>query len=101
FWNKPFDPRGDPFMLAPSFAGPNSIFESRHSTFRCLADRTEATAEITDWVLQGMRCRRVLDGIVRIKYKNNPGKRAAWISAAHVEEAPKKKDNGGPPPPTP
>jgi hypothetical protein len=34
--------------------------------------------------------------LVRNKYANNPGKRAAWLSASHVEKAPKKKE-----PPTP
>lgn len=35
-------------------------------------------------------------GILKNKYTNDPSKRAAWISASHVEKAPKKKD-----PPTP
>jgi hypothetical protein len=61
-----------------------------------LADRVEAVAQIDDWVTQGMRSRRVLDGIVRIKYANNPGKLAAWASASHIEKAPAK-----PKPPTP
>ncbi len=60
------------------------------------ADRAEATAEITDWILQGMRLRRALDGIVRTVYDNNPGKLAAWLQAAHIEKAPSK-----PKPPTP
>jgi hypothetical protein len=38
----------------------------------------------------------ILDGIVKIKYANDPSKLAAWISASHVEKAPKQKD-----PPTP
>ncbi|MBK9215844.1 MAG: hypothetical protein IPM59_09635 [Chloracidobacterium sp.] len=32
-----------------------------------------------------------LDGIVRNVYANDPGKLAAWISASHVEKAPKKQ----------
>jgi hypothetical protein len=32
-----------------------------------------------------------LDGIVRNVYGNHPGKLAAWLSASHVEKAPKKK----------
>lgn len=36
------------------------------------------------------------DGIVQNKYTNGPGKLAAWLSAKHVEKAPKKKA-----PPTP
>jgi hypothetical protein len=31
------------------------------------------------------------DAIVQNKYADNPGKLAAWISASHVEKAPKKK----------
>ncbi len=34
----------------------------------------------------------ILDGIVKTRYANDPGKLAAWISASHVEKAPKKKD---------
>ncbi len=34
---------------------------------------------------------RILDGIVRNAYANDPGKLAAWISASHVEKAPKKQ----------
>lgn len=37
-----------------------------------------------------------LDGIVKNRYANNPGKLAAWISASHVEKAPST-----PTPPTP
>lgn len=61
-----------------------------------LADRVQAGAEIEDWITQGMRCKRILDGIVKIVYANNPGKRAAWDSASHIEAAPKSKK-----PPTP
>lgn len=39
---------------------------------------------------------RILDGIVKNKYINNPGKLAAWISASHVVKAPSP-----PTPPTP
>jgi len=36
---------------------------------------------------------RILDGIVRNKYANDPGKLAAWLSASHVE---KKKETPKP-----
>ena len=54
-----------------------------------------------------MRLRRILIGIAKIKYQNNPGKRAAWEQATHIESAPHKKKKGndddgdGDPPPTP
>ncbi len=38
-----------------------------------------------------MVAKRILDGVVQNKYNNDPGKLAAWISASHVEKAPKKK----------
>ena len=62
-----------------------------------VADRVEAGAALEDWVLQGMRIRRTLDGIVRITYANNPGKLAAWLNASHIERAPSKPST----PPTP
>lgn len=42
-------------------------------------------------VRQGMIKVRILDGIVKNRYANDAGKLAAWISASHVEKAPKKK----------
>ena len=60
------------------------------------AEHVAATADISTKIRQGMIIVRTLDGIVKNKYANNPGKLAAWLSASHVEKAPKKKD-----PPTP
>jgi hypothetical protein len=50
-----------------------------------------ATAEAAN-VREGMVIVRILDGIVKNRSANDPGKRAAWISASHVEKAPKKKE---------
>ena len=69
------------------------------TTASAQADRAEATAEIHDWVVQGMRTRRILDGIVRNIFFNDPGKLAAWQQAAHIERPPKKSTP--PTPPTP
>ena len=60
------------------------------------AEHVAATADMSAKVRQGMIKVRILDGIVRNVYANNPGKLAAWLSASHVEKAPKKKT-----PPTP
>lgn len=62
------------------------------------ADRAEATAEIQDWVVDGMRERRVLDGIVKNVFANDPGKKAAWAQASHIERPQKKKTPPTPPP---
>jgi hypothetical protein len=53
--------------------------------------QVEATAELDEAVRCGMIARRILDGVVRLKYKNNSGKLAAWTSASHIEKAPEKK----------
>lgn len=51
-----------------------------------------ATAEIGESVRRGMIARRILDGIVRNVYKNDPSKLAAWSSASHIEKGPMKKE---------
>lgn len=61
-----------------------------------MAEHVAATADTSAKVREGMVIVRVLDGIVRNVYGNDPGKLAAWISASHVEKSPKKKA-----PPTP
>jgi hypothetical protein len=60
------------------------------------AEHVSATAETSSKLRQINVAVRILDGIVKNKYANNPGKLAAWLSASHVEKAPKKKE-----PPTP
>jgi hypothetical protein len=72
-------------------------FEASFSnTASATAEHVAATADEAAKVRQGMIIVRILDGIVRNVYANDPGKLAAWISASHVEKAPKKKA-----PPTP
>ena len=66
------------------------------------ADRAETTADMQDWLVQGMRDRRILDGIAKNIFANNPGKLAAWRQASHIERPPKKQPTPTPPtPPTP
>lgn len=50
-----------------------------------------ATAEIGAAIRRGMIARRILDGVVKNKYRNNVGKLAAWLTASHIEKAPQKK----------
>lgn len=56
----------------------------------------EATAEIGESVQRGMVARRILDGVVRNVYKNDPGKLAAWTSASHIEKPAKKTETPTP-----
>jgi hypothetical protein len=50
-----------------------------------------ATATIDDLIERGMRIVRELDPIMRNLFENEPGKLAAWLSASHVERAPRRK----------
>ncbi len=54
-----------------------------------------ATADIGEAVRRGMQAVRILDGVVRNKYRGSTGKLAAWLSASHIE-----KINAKPTPPT-
>ena len=62
-------------------------------------EQIESTADIGEQVRQGMVIRRKLNVVVRNRYKNDPGKLAAWESAYHIEHPKKKKKNENPPNP--
>lgn len=72
-------------------------FEASFSTTAsATAEHVAATAGTSAKIRKGMIIVRTIDGPLKNKYANNPGKLAAWISASHVEKAPQPKD-----PPTP
>lgn len=52
--------------------------------------RVSATAALKDALERGMQLKRELDPIVRNKYRANAAKLAAWVSASHVQRAPKR-----------
>lgn len=56
-----------------------------------VADRVEAGANLAAKIRAANVKVRILDGIVKNTYANNPGKLAAWVSASHVEKPPTKK----------
>jgi hypothetical protein len=62
------------------------------NTASATAEHVAATADEAAKVRAGMVIVRILDGIVKNRYANGPGKLATWISASHVEKAPKKKE---------
>jgi hypothetical protein len=66
------------------------------ATATATAEHVSATAETASKLRQMNISVRILDGIVKNKYANNPGKLASWVSASHVEKAPKKKDTPTP-----
>jgi hypothetical protein len=47
--------------------------------------KVEATAQLGEATRRGMIARRVLMSIMKLKYKNNPARMSAWLSASHVE----------------
>lgn len=63
--------------------------QSLNPTGSAIDEQVAGTAEIGDAIRQGMIARRILEGVVKNKYRNNVGKLAAWLSASHIEKAPK------------
>lgn len=59
-------------------------------TGTAIDERVAATAEIGAEIRKAMVARRILMGVVKNIYRNNVGKLAAWLSASHIEKAPKK-----------
>ena len=72
------------------------VFEdSLDPTGSAIDEHVAATAELSAVIRRGMIARRILDGVVKNKYRSDVGKLAAWLSASHIEKAPVK-----PKPPT-
>ncbi len=57
-----------------------------------LESQVQATAQLGESVRRGMIARRILMGVMKIKYKNNPAKYRAWLTASHIERDSEKKD---------
>ena len=100
----PIQPDFEGFGLAKTwFADMTAAADAWELTFGATAsaqaDRAEATAEMYGWEVQGGRARRVLDGIVKNVFVNDPGKLAAWLSASHIEQAPRRTVQPSPPTP--
>jgi hypothetical protein len=48
------------------------------------------TAELGAVIRRGMIAYRILKGVVKNKYRADVGKLAAWLSASHIEKAPRR-----------
>jgi hypothetical protein len=55
-------------------------------------EKAGATGGLKDAAKRGMTNSTKLNGIVRVKYQNNPQQLAAWTVASHLEKPPKKKE---------
>lgn len=57
--------------------------------------QVEATAALGEAVRDGMIGRRILMGVMKVKYKNNPAKWRSWLSASHIDKDSANDDEGG------
>lgn len=92
----PYNANFKDYGLSPDIVAElTPLADAFEATFATTASATSehvaATAEISSKIREGMVAVRILDGIVQNKYSNDPGKLAAWLSAKHVEKAPKKQ----------
>ena len=55
-----------------------------------IASQVAATAAIGAAIRRGMVAVRILEGVVRAKYRNDVGKLAAWTSASHIQRTSSK-----------
>jgi hypothetical protein len=60
-----------------------------------MGEQVEATATVGEAVRDGMIGRRILMGVMKAKYKNNPAKWRAWLSASHIDKSSDRDDDGG------
>ena len=60
---------------------------------------SSATVVLGAVIRRAMIAHRIVVAVMKIKYANNPGKLAAWLSASHIEKAPRRTPT--PPPPAP
>ena len=63
--------------------------DSMNPTGSAIDEQVAGTAEVAAAIGRGMVARRILDGVVKNKYRNNVGKLTAWLSASHIERPPK------------
>jgi hypothetical protein len=59
-----------------------------------LESQVEATAKLENSVRRGMIAWRILRGVMRQKYKNNPAKYQSWLTASRIEKDSTKDDKG-------
>ena len=83
-------------FIADLTAAADAFENSMAAPETAVAERVAATAEIGASIRRAMIAHRIVVAVMKVKYANNPGKLAAWLSASHIEKAPKRT-----PPPTP
>lgn len=70
---------------AATLAAVEAFESSLSAPGNSISSQVAATADIGAAIRRGMIAVRILDGVVKAKYRNNVGKLAAWTSASHLE----------------
>lgn len=83
-------------FIADLNAAADAFDNSMPATTAAVAERVAATADLGASIRRAMVSHRIVVAVMKIIYANNPGKLAAWLSASHIEKAPRRT-----PPPTP
>lgn len=66
--------------------------QSRDDADGAAEEHGEAVGALETLFREMMELSRQRSALVKLKYKNNPGKLAAWEIASHLEQPPKKKE---------
>jgi len=86
-----FERYGLDHHFIPDLEAAADAFEnSMPATSTAVSGRAAATADIGASIRRAMIAHRIVVAVMKIKYANNPGKLAAWLSASHIEKAPKR-----------
>ena len=80
----------DTNFRADLLANINAVRQRDDSGETAGESRGEATGGLIDAFRRGTEISRKLDAIVKIKYRSNPGKLAAWAIASHLDRAPQR-----------
>lgn len=97
FVAKEFDPN-----FAQNLADDRAAIDVAGETFEGGREKSVGnTALIDTLIAEGMKESNYLDAIMYIKYARNPEKMRAWLSASHIERAPKRQKPAPPTPPSP
>jgi hypothetical protein len=77
-------------------AGKNDFQQARDNAASADEHYSEAVGALDALFREMMALARQRAALVKLKYKNNPGKLAAWKIASHLEKAPKRQDKPTP-----
>ncbi len=86
-------------FIADLTAAADAFENSMAAPETAVAERVAATAEIGAAIRRAMVAHRIVVAVMKVKYANNPGKLAAWLSASHIEKAPRRTPTPLPPMP--